>query len=67
MNPDDIQLTSIAKSFEYEKLAREVDTIDDIEDLKKMLKSYIKLYLKQKETFTSIAMMNPNLMLESHL
>ena len=59
MNPDDIQLTSIAKSFEYEKLAREVDTIDDIEDLKKMLKSYIKLYLKQKETFTSIAMMNP--------
>ena len=58
MNPDDIQLTSVAKSFEYEKLAREVDTIDDIEDVKKMLKSYIKLYLKQKETFTSIAMMN---------
>ena len=58
MNPDDIQLTSVAKSFEYEKLAREVDTIDDIEDLKKMLKSYIKLYLKQKETFSSIAMMN---------
>ena len=58
MNPDDIQLTSVAKSFEYEKLAREVDTIDDIEDVKKMLKSYIKLYLKQKETFSSIAMMN---------
>ena len=58
MNPDDIQLASVAKSFEYEKLAREVDTIDDIEDLKKMLKSYIKLYLKQKETFSSIAMMN---------
>ena len=59
MNPDDIQLTSVAKSFEYEKLAREVDTIDDMETLNKMLKSYIKLYLKQKETFTSIAMMNP--------
>jgi hypothetical protein len=59
MNPDDIQLTSVAKSFEYEKLAREVDTIDDIEDVKNMLKSYIKLYLKQKETFSSIAMMNP--------
>jgi hypothetical protein len=59
MNPDDIQLTSIAKSFEYEKLAREVDTIDDIKLVKDMLKSYIKLYLKQKETFTSIAMMNP--------
>ena len=59
MNPDDIQLTNIAKSFEYEKLAREVDTIDDIKVVKDMLKSYIKLYLKQKETFTSIAMMNP--------
>ena len=59
MNPDDIQLTSIAKSFEYEKLAREVDTIEDIKLVKDMLKSYIKLYLKQKETFTSIAMMNP--------
>ena len=59
MNPDDIQLTSIAKSFEYEKLAREVDTIDDIKLVKDMLKSYIKLYLKQKETFSSIAMMNP--------
>ena len=59
MNPDDIQLTSIAKSFEYEKLAREVDTIDDIKVVKEMLKSYIKLYLKQKETFSSIAMMNP--------
>ena len=59
MNPDDIQLTSIAKSFEYEKLAREVDTIDDIKVVKDMLKSYIKLYLKQKETFSSIAMMNP--------
>ena len=59
MNPDDIQLTSIAKSFEYEKLAQEVDTIDDIKVVKEMLKSYIKLYLKQKETFSSIAMMNP--------
>ena len=59
MNPDDIQLTSVAKSCEYEKLAREVETIDDMEVLKKMLKSYIKLYLKQKETFSSIAMMNP--------
>ena len=59
MNPDDIQLKSVAKSFEYEKLAREVETIDDMEVLKKMLKSYIKLYLKQKETFSSIAMMNP--------
>ena len=48
MNPDDIELSSMAKSFEYEKLA-------NMEFLKGMLKSYIKLYLKQQETFISIA------------
>lgn len=55
MNPDDIELSSMAKSFEYEKLAREIETVNDMEFLKGMLKSYIKLYLKQQETFISIA------------
>lgn len=55
MNPDDIELSSMAKSFEYEKLAREIETVNDMEFLKNMLKSYIKLYLKQQETFISIA------------
>jgi|TARA_Y100000389_G_C16985894_1_gene282535 hypothetical protein len=55
MNPDDIELSSMAKSFEYEKLAREIETTNDMEFLKGMLKSYIKLYLKQQETFISIA------------
>ena len=42
MNPDDIELSSMAKSFEYEKLAREIETTNDMEFLKGMLKSYIK-------------------------
>ena len=47
----------MGKSFEYEKVAREIDSIDDVEMLRKVAKSYVKLFLKQKETITSIAKM----------
>jgi hypothetical protein len=49
MNPDQIQLEDVNKMFEYEKLSRDIDSIDDIEVLKNYAKSYIKLYLKQQE------------------
>ena len=49
MDPDIINLEDINKLFEYEKLSRDIDSIEDISELKKMLKSYIKLYLKQQE------------------
>jgi hypothetical protein len=49
MNPDQIQLEDLNKMFEYEKLSRDIDSIDDIEVLKNYSKSYIKLYLKQQE------------------
>ena len=49
MNPDSIQLEDMNKMFEYEKLSRDIDSIDDIEVLKNYTKSYIKLYLKQQE------------------
>lgn len=57
MNPDDIKLESMGKSFEYEKVAREIDSIEDVNMLRKVAKSYVKLFLKQKETITSIAKM----------
>jgi hypothetical protein len=57
MNPDDIKLESMGKSFEYEKVAREIDSIEDVKMLRKVAKSYVKLFLKQKETITSIAKM----------
>ena len=60
MKPEDIDLSKPSKMFEYEKLSREIDTIDDLKMLKTMFKAYVKLYLKQKETVESIAMMKPD-------
>ena len=49
MNPDDISLETMNKSFAYEKLARDVDDIDDPRVLRELAKCYIKLYFKQQE------------------
>ena len=49
MKPEDIILEDVNKMFEYEKLSRDIDSVDDIEVLKNYAKSYIKLYLKQQE------------------
>ena len=49
MDPDKIILEDMNKMFEYEKLVRDIDSISDIDDLKNLAKSYIKLYLKQQE------------------
>ena len=34
MNPDKISLENMTKLFEYEKLSRDIDSIDDIELIK---------------------------------
>jgi len=49
MDPNDIELETMAKMFAYEKESRMIDEIKNIEDLKNIAKSYIKLYLKQQE------------------
>lgn len=54
MDPDNITLSSVNKLFEYEKLSRNIDSIDDINELKIVLKSYIKLYLKQQEVLAEL-------------
>jgi len=56
MKSSDIQLTKVSKNFEFEKLSREIDTINDINTLKEMLKCYVKLYLKQQETVQAIGL-----------
>ena len=43
MNPDDISLETMNKSFAYERLARDVDDIDDPKVLRELAKCYIKL------------------------
>lgn len=54
MKPSDIQLENLSKSFEYERMAREIDGCKDLEDLKNIAKSYAKLYLKQEEVILSL-------------
>lgn len=54
MEPNKIQLSDINKSFEYEKLSRDIDNIDDIVSLKNLAKSYIKLYLYQQEVLSKL-------------
>lgn len=54
MQPNDIELESMNKLFEYEKVSRDIDTISDIETLRNIAKSYTKLYLKQQEVLSKL-------------
>lgn len=54
MDPSEISLQTPSKSFEYEKISRDIDKVEDIEELRNMLKSYVKLYFKQQETIKMI-------------
>lgn len=54
MDPNKIELNNINKLFEYEKYSRLIDDCDDLDFLKNLTKSYIKLYLKQQETLLHI-------------
>ena len=55
MNPDEIKLENISKIFEYERISREIDSCENIELLKNISKSYVKLYFKQQETVASMS------------
>ncbi len=54
LDPSKITLSKPSKAFEYEKNARAIDEIRDINVVKDLLKCYIKLYLKQQETLSII-------------
>lgn len=54
MDPNEIKLADLSKSFEYTKASIEIDSIDDIEQLKNIAKLYIKLYLKQQEVVKDV-------------
>lgn len=56
MDPNEIELETIDKMFEYEKQSRCIDELN-FDELRKFSKLYCKLYLKQQEvvsSFTSI-------------
>ena len=50
LDPESIKLTSLAKSFEYEKIARELDECDSADELRDAAKCFLKLYMKTTET-----------------
>ncbi len=54
MDPSKIELTSISKLFEYEKISREIENCEDIQILKNICKSYVKLYFAQQECLTGL-------------
>ena len=59
MNPDTIELSNLTKSFEYVKFSNQINSIDDIEDLRNLAKCYFKLYLKQQEIVSEWSVSKP--------
>jgi hypothetical protein len=53
MDPNDIELETINKLFEYEKHSRVIDNLS-IEELRNFSKLYCKLYLRQQEVLATI-------------
>lgn len=56
MNPEKIELENLSKVFEYEKISREINSCDNIEEIRNIAKCYIKLFFKQQETLTNLGL-----------
>lgn len=54
MDPDKIQLENLSKNFEYTKASMEIDSVNDLDDLRNIAKSYMKLYMKQQEVLSEL-------------
>ena len=54
MKPDDINLETTSRLFSYEKISREIDTIDSLYVLRDLAKSYAKLFIFQQEVVGKI-------------
>jgi hypothetical protein len=59
MDPNSIELENLTKSFEYFKVSSEIDSIEDIEDIRNVAKCYFKLYLKQQEVVSQLMNIKP--------
>lgn len=60
MDPSEIKLENLSKSFEYTKLASEIDNCNDKDILRNIAKMFCKLYYKQQETMQVIGIPNGN-------
>lgn len=54
MDPNKIVLENLTKNFEYERIAREIDSCENIDQVKNIAKSYVKLHLKYQETLANL-------------
>jgi len=54
MDPDKINLENLTKSFEYVRMSNEIDSCNDIDEIKNIAKCFCKLYFKQQETLSAI-------------
>jgi len=54
MKSTDIILESTSKLFEFEKISRELNNIDDADILRELVKCYSKMYLKQQEVIAKL-------------
>lgn len=54
MDPNDIELKDLTKIFEYERLSREIESCDQVDQIKLIAKSYIKLYLNTLEVISKL-------------
>lgn len=59
MDPDNITLDDLTKSFEYFKISAEIDNVECLDTLKNIAKSYVKLYFKQQEVVKDLIKINP--------
>ena len=56
MDPDQIELKNLYKSFAYQQIASDIDNCNDRDMLKNIAKSFCKLYYKQQETMQVIGL-----------
>jgi len=56
MDPNDIEIKSLEKSFAYQQIASNIDNCNDRDMLKNIAKSFCKLYYKQQETMSVIGL-----------
>lgn len=54
LNPEEVSLETMSKLFEFEKQSRLIDECNDITELKQMLKTSLKLFLKQQEVVSKL-------------
>jgi hypothetical protein len=54
MNPNDVKLNNLNKIFEYERMSRELDNCDNLEEIREKAKYCVKVYLKTLEVYSDL-------------